>query len=158
MKPLTSFQSLGFTRNEVKVILVLIATLLCGLALRSYTSRMPSEMDAEARFDYSAADSIFRQRSASVPSAPASGEPADSTRPRTAFASKPPLPAGSHINLNTATADELTSLPGIGPAYARRIVAYREENGPFSSVDDLERVKGIGPKKMERLRPHVSIK
>lgn len=50
------------------------------------------------------------------------------------------------ININTATAEELTQLKGVGEAIAAKIVAYREENGPFSSPEDLMNVKGIGPK------------
>jgi len=48
------------------------------------------------------------------------------------------------VNLNTAGAAELETLPGIGPSYARRIVEYREKNGPFKRVEDLLNVQGIG--------------
>ena len=61
------------------------------------------------------------------------------------------------ICLNKASSDELTAVPGIGPALAERIVSYREEHGPFQTVDDLVRVKGIGPKKMEQIKGAVSI-
>ena len=66
------------------------------------------------------------------------------------------MPAGP-IDLNRATAAELDSLPGIGPATAQAIVAHREANGPFSSVDDLENVRGIGPAKLEALRGSVTV-
>ncbi len=59
------------------------------------------------------------------------------------------------VNLNTATEAELTSLPGIGPALAERIVAAREI-APFNSLDDLDAVKGIGPSKLEQLRDRVT--
>lgn len=59
------------------------------------------------------------------------------------------------MDLNRATADELTTLPGIGPALARRIVEWRGANGPFASVDALDEVPGIGPSTLERLRPRV---
>lgn len=62
-----------------------------------------------------------------------------------------------HIDVNSATWVEWGQLDGIGDALARRIVADREQNGPFRSIDDLRRVKGIGPKTLERLRPWLSI-
>jgi len=54
------------------------------------------------------------------------------------------------INLNKATAAELSQLKGIGMKYAERIVAYREKNGPFKNVEDLLNVQGIGPKTLEK--------
>jgi competence protein ComEA len=53
------------------------------------------------------------------------------------------------ININTASAEEMTQLKGIGSKYAERIVQYRKENGPFESLDDLSKVPGIGPKTIE---------
>ena len=61
------------------------------------------------------------------------------------------------VNLNTATADELDALPGVGPATAAAILAHREEHGPFRAVDDLLDVRGIGEAKLEQLRPLVSV-
>ena len=57
------------------------------------------------------------------------------------------------VNINTATADELESLPGIGPVMAARIVAQR----PYSRIEDLERVPGVGPRQIEGLRPFVRV-
>jgi competence protein ComEA len=61
------------------------------------------------------------------------------------------------IEVNSATWVEWGQLDGIGDALARRIVADREQNGPFRSIDDLRRVKGIGPKTLEKLRPHLTL-
>jgi competence protein ComEA len=61
------------------------------------------------------------------------------------------------LDLNRATAAELDALPGVGPATAAAIVAHREANGPFPSVDDLEQVRGIGPAKLDGIRPLVTV-
>lgn len=61
------------------------------------------------------------------------------------------------VAINTATAEQLESLPGIGPALAQRIIEHRRQHGPFKSVDELLNVKGIGQKKLEALRPYVKL-
>jgi competence protein ComEA len=61
------------------------------------------------------------------------------------------------VNVNTATAAELETLPGVGPATAAAIVDERTRNGPFASIDDLERVPGIGPAKLAALRGQVTL-
>ena len=61
------------------------------------------------------------------------------------------------VNINTATAEELQSLPRIGPAMAQRIIAWREAHGGFRSVDELDAVPGIGPSMLENLRPLVTV-
>ena len=67
------------------------------------------------------------------------------------------LPDLSPLDLNTATAAELAALPGIGEALAERIVAYREANGAFASVEELLEVSGIGEKKLAGLEGRVRV-
>jgi competence protein ComEA len=62
------------------------------------------------------------------------------------------------IDVNTATTQELDTLPGIGPKTAQAILEYRETYGKFSSPEDLMNVPGIGPKKFAALRPHIVVK
>ncbi|WP_068213823.1 ComEA family DNA-binding protein, partial [Rathayibacter tanaceti] len=64
--------------------------------------------------------------------------------------------AGSVLSLSTATAAQLEELPEVGPSTAAKIVAYREENGPFTSVDQLLEVPGIGEKTLEAFRDQVA--
>lgn len=61
------------------------------------------------------------------------------------------------VNINTATAEELELLPGIGPARARAILEARGQKGAFKSVDELVEVKGIGQTAVERLRPFATV-
>jgi len=61
------------------------------------------------------------------------------------------------IDVNTATLEELQELNGIGPSKAEAIISYREENGPFTSVDQLTEVSGIGEKTLEQLREQVKV-
>jgi competence protein ComEA len=66
-----------------------------------------------------------------------------------------PSPASFQVDINTAPWPEIAQLPEIGEALARRIVASREKDGPFHSPEDLDRVAGIGPTTVEKLRPYL---
>jgi competence protein ComEA len=75
-------------------------------------------------------------------------------------AGAPTGPGGTEaapVDLNSATAEQLDALPGVGPATAAAIVAERRQHGPFASVDDLARVRGIGPAKLAALRARVRV-
>jgi comEA protein len=61
------------------------------------------------------------------------------------------------IHLNQATAEQLQALPGVGPALSARIVSYRDEHGPFSSVDQLAEVNGIGAAKLAKLKDQLTV-
>ncbi len=62
------------------------------------------------------------------------------------------------LNLNKATAAQLETLPGIGPELAMRIMDYKKENGDFKSIQDLANVKGIGDKKLAKLKDSIMVK
>lgn len=70
---------------------------------------------------------------------------------------RPELAAPGPVDLNSAAAEELLTLPGIGEELARRIVSYREEHGPFQSVEDITLVSGIGEGKLARLEGLVTV-
>jgi competence protein ComEA len=66
--------------------------------------------------------------------------------------------SASPVDINNATAEQLDTLPGVGPATATKIIADRQTNGPFKSADDLGRVAGIGPKKLEDLKALIVVR
>ena len=81
---------------------------------------------------------------------------ASSAAPETVAPAKKPIP-GAAVNINSAGLKELMTLPGVGEVTAGNILAYREEHGPFANVEELDRVKGIGEAKLEKLRPYVCV-
>ncbi len=67
------------------------------------------------------------------------------------------FPAFAAVNINTATQSELEGVKGLGPAKAKAIIAYRESNGSFKSVDELDNVKGFGKASIEKLKEELSV-
>lgn len=101
------------------------------LVINSKTSPQPSEASSDATTEGEVA--VFSE------------EPTESTS------------ASGLVNINTATVEELDTLPGIGPVLAQRIVDYREKNGLFSSVEELILVSGIGEKKLEAMLDLITV-
>ncbi|NJL31884.1 MAG: helix-hairpin-helix domain-containing protein [Phycisphaerales bacterium] len=79
-----------------------------------------------------------------------------SYQPTTGVMESNPLPTHTRIDINTASAADLTLLPGIGPALAKRIVDDRLALGPYRNMEQLQRVPGIGPKIARRIEPYVT--
>src|SRR5713226_1341114 len=66
-------------------------------------------------------------------------------------------PPAKPVNLNTATSEELQQVPGIGPATAGKILQMRKSYGAFKSVDDLLAIRGLGPKRLEKMRKYLTV-
>lgn len=89
---------------------------------------------------------------------PRSGEVVPAITSPSGVASKPgSTDANTVVNLNDASESELETLPGVGPATAKAIVDYRSQHGRFRSVDDLLNVRGIGPAKLEQIKPYARV-
>ncbi|MFQ5906680.1 MAG: ComEA family DNA-binding protein [bacterium] len=140
-----------FTPQERRVVLLLLATLLAGSAVRVYRTRhgeslthpasgvpFVSRPDTESP-DASVLDTLIRRVERRLEG---ESEP-DLTRDR--------------IDINSASERELCLLPGIGPKLAGRIAAYRESHGEFEDIRDLVNVPGIGEKKLSQIRDMVKV-
>ena len=66
-------------------------------------------------------------------------------------------PPAKPVNINTATSEELQQVPGIGPATAEKILQMRKSYGAFKSVDDLLSIRGLGPKRLEKMRKYLTV-
>ncbi|MDP1677695.1 MAG: helix-hairpin-helix domain-containing protein [Bacteroidota bacterium] len=131
----------AFTKNEQKVFLFLSLVMLAGVAVKAYKAYIVPP--AAISFDYSVSDSVFNERSKSLIN---DGLVSDNGRTIT-----------KKININGATKTELMSLPGIGEAMAERIMLHRDEKGKFKTINELRKIKGIGEKKFEKLKPHIEV-
>lgn len=129
---------LALTSTERKIILFLAGTLIVGAGIRLYQETFPSVPE----FDYRASDSTFAALSA---------------RTSEESTAEDDTGGASIININNASKQELMSLPGIGAVTAERILTYRDTAGRFGSIDQLRNIKGISAKKLERLRPLLTV-
>jgi competence protein ComEA len=84
--------------------------------------------------------------------------PSSETDGERSLATSPTIPNTPLLNINTANASDLESLPGIGPSIAGKIIEFRQANGPFETLDDLLAISGIGPSKLEEIRDFVVVR
>ncbi len=148
-------QNIGFTPSERRVALFLVATFFLGIGIRLYRGFA----DPPPTFDYAALDAEFASHGPpadSLKRAEKSGGAVGKGGGSAARSHKKDVPPGS-LNINTARKEQLMTLPGVGEATAERILEYRHDHGPFTSLDDLLNVKGIGKKKLERIAPCCTI-
>jgi comEA protein len=139
-----------FTKREKHVILFLVCTLTLGYGVKLYqgshlyddfkpvTSIEKESFEKKARLAY---DTSKRK---GLNSSESSTE--NDSKPQTEI-----------ININTAEKQNLVKLPKIGTVTAERIIRFRDDYGPFKSFDDLLKVKGIGPKTLEKLKPQITL-
>ncbi len=154
-------KKIGFTENELKTVLFLLFAALLGLVLKfaNYETSEPKH------YDYSKQDSLFnaypiyRKNEDEKPvqkKLVAKKETFDFHKNKTnlniKFVDKQIL-----IDVNSATKNELTRLPGIGSKTAEKIIVYRNKHGKFKRKEELMNVKGIGKKKFEKIKKFVKI-
>jgi len=135
---------LSFTENEKRILILLAVGFMVGIGIAAYQGFRAELTVEDFSEQYREQDSIFVERSGPVPD----DEP-DAAPPLT-------LLTPNSINVNTATKSELTLLPGIGDAYAERIILYREEYGTFTSPEELLNISGIGARRLEQIKPYIT--
>ena len=154
-----------YSRPQLRLLLVLSTLFLVGLGVREWRAGFPDAADRLERFDREEPLAPLlpssRPESRPVPSAApanatsmsgaAQGPERRGTSPPSATQDPRPL------DLNRATAAELSRLPGVGPGLAQRIVEERERRGRFDSPEALRQVMGVGPKKLAALRDLVTV-
>jgi competence ComEA-like helix-hairpin-helix protein len=129
----------GFTRNEQRVLLFLSVCFLAGGAIKIY-------QDHYQPLPVTPVDPILRE----------DGNP-ELYRGFTSREDQTQTGSFFTVPLNTATQIDLERIPGIGPVMAKRILSYREAKGRFETLEELLNVKGIGPKKLLKIRPYIKM-
>lgn len=152
---------LGLTQTELKVISFLIAVLIIGVILKFFGWKNAGALSNN--FDYSASDSIFYASNYSLleknknKEFDSNQESSDFNKSNFVTNIKEGLKEKS-INLNAASAEELSLLPGIGKKTAENILAYRRVNNGFTKIDELLEVKGIGNSKFEKIKKYIYVR
>lgn len=137
------------TPQEKLALLVLGTLIAAGTVARHAVFR--SQAQERLAYTSEAADTINSDQDSSLRRRVASAVAQEARRSQ-------PLAPDEKLDPNTAAEDQLDRLPRVGPALAERIVAYREANGRFSSLEELGEVSGIGPALLETIAPHLTLR
>jgi competence protein ComEA len=143
-----------------------LVTLQAGARIADAVAAAGGTLDGADLIGLNMAQRVADGQQIIVGIAPAPGQPVElgsGVTPSSGQPTAPPAsgspsgPAAGPIDLNTASVEQLDTLPGIGPVTAAAIVAWRDANGKFTSVDQLGDVDGIGPARLEKLRSLVTV-
>jgi len=151
-----------YTRPQLLLLFTLLGAAATGIGVGHWRARHSDLVDRLEQLDREPAVADGRAGpSVSRPAPPTSSQermrrPVRRARPEK-LTPAPVEERDGPVDLNQAGVDELSRLPGIGPGLAQRILAAREAQGRFESVDDLRRVRGVGRAKLQRLRTLVTV-
>ena len=156
---------LGYTRRQLVLLFIAVAVGAGGLAIDRWRRANPDVATYLETLDRSAPpaparEPVARRPAARIPETPstsvasAHGPAARRDPPR---ARRAPVDDATLVDVNLASAADFERLPGIGPALAARIVEVRAREGPFGSVEDLRRVRGVRDTTLARLRPRLAV-
>ena len=144
------------TKSERRALLFITSVLVASVLVKWL---IPSATNT-AMYDYSMEDSLFKALSADT--IRSTNDKTEKEKPLRSLRKiknkiKEKLKEKS-IDINTADQKTLEKLPGIGPTTAKLIIEYRNQNGPFKSINELDNVKRIGPKTIEKIGPYIYLK
>lgn len=172
------FHKLSFTKSEIRVLFVLLLILSVGLGIK-ITKGFIS--DDSALFDYTKSDKMFKDKSGNLLSVLSDTNIVvdslfskeelktiksiknieDSLKSLEGIKKKKGKKGDDlkekSININTATKEQLILLPGIGESTADKILMYRKDHTGFKTIEDIMKIKGIGTKKFEKLKPFITV-
>lgn len=153
-------EKIGLTQTELRVNFFLIAVFLVGITVKFLGWK--NEESIKNNFDYSAIDSIFYS-SNNIKTDQLENNLFDSNQESSDFnksnfkVNKKKQLADKSININKASLEELSMLPGIGVKTAEKILAYRKASGGFNNINELLEIKGIGDSKFNKIKKYIFI-
>jgi comEA protein len=162
---------LSFTKSETKVILFIVIALIIGFSIKFY-KQVLGETEIQKKDYFSDTDKRFLEKSArlnnpdfekltydeKVKILQASEDSLkQAEKEKKSLSKKEQKLEGKQININTAAKDELMQLPGVGEKTALLIMEYRENNSGFKTIEDIMEVKGIGPKKFDKMKKYLKV-
>lgn len=171
------FQKLNFTKNEIRVLSVLLLILFLGLGIKYLKGVVAND---SLIFDYTKSDLMFKDKSnnllsvlsdtnfvvdslftkkelKTIDSIKKSEDSLKNVDGKKKKSKKGDNLKEKSININTAPKEQLILLPGVGDATAEKILMYRKEVGNFKKIEDIMKIKGIGTKKFEKMKSFITI-
>ncbi len=146
---------IGFSEVEVNVLSFVVLSLLVGIV--AYYFKYKDEVTSLKQYDYSLQDSLFWNNLTTEQNRNIAKKKVDYEQELYDFSANELESVLTKINVNTASVEELKTLPGIGEKTAKKIIFYRDTHGKFRSVNELINVRGIGEKKLDRIKNYILI-
>jgi comEA protein len=165
------FRHLSFTKSETKVIIFIVLAIATGFSIKFY-KQVFGKNESQNKDYFSETDKRFLEKSARLNNPDfeklsyddkvkilQSSEDSlkQAEKEKKSISKKEQKLEGKQININTATKEELMQLPGVGEKTALLIIEYRDDSSGFKTIEDIMEVKGIGPKKFEKMKKYLKV-